>query len=283
MSIKDKIRQKLPLSLHDWLILMRQKDRGALKKNRLWSDSGRGKRAWVLATGPSIKQQDLSLLQGEDCFSVSNFFLHDCLAEIGPKAHFFAPYHPPLVKENFLEWLAKADAALPSSTAVVLGLSDKAMVETSGVFSVRDKYYLAVGAKRYDNIDCERLVPYIQTGPQMILSLLIYAGYQEIFLLGCDHNTLRNYGDTVENFYSPSEDSRVNAISGSGWLPVTEHLQTQITVFQIYENFIKANPTVRIVNCSPSSWLRFTEMPFSEFTAAVGLRKFTRLRDGGVP
>lgn len=263
------VRLSLPPAVHDWWVFNRQKGREVLADNRQWKGSGQGKRAWVLATGPSIRKQDLSLLRGEDCFSVSNFFLHDQLATIAPKAHFFAPYHPPLIRDNYLDWLARADAALPRETAVVLGLSDRGMIESRGLFAARKKLFLAIGARRFRNIDCEKLVPTIQTGPQMVLSFLIYAGYREIYLLGCDHDTLRNYGDTVENFYPPTADVRVNAVNGAGWLPVIEHLQTQINVFRIYENFMSSNPDVRVYNCSPSSWLRFTSMPSADYGSVI--------------
>lgn len=268
-QLKRLIRNNLPPALHDWVVFQGHRGREVLAENRRWKGTGRGKRAWVLATGPSIKQQDLSLLRGEDCFSVSNFFLHDQLAVISPKAHFFAPYHPPLIRENYLDWLAKADAALPKETVVVLGLSDRAMIESRGLFAARRKVFLALGARRFRNIDCEKLMPTVQTGPQMILGFLIYAGYREIYLLGCDHDALRNYGATVENFYPPTADVRVNAISGAGWLPVIEHLQTQINAFRIYEKFMLSNPEVRLYNCSPSSWLRFTKMPSADYLSVI--------------
>jgi len=37
---------------------------------------GKGKRAFLLAASSSSKQENLKLLAGEDCFSISNFYLH---------------------------------------------------------------------------------------------------------------------------------------------------------------------------------------------------------------
>src|SRR5262245_2341778 len=92
-----------------------------LSKNKPFKGQGKGKRAFLLTTGPSIKIENLKLLEGEDCFSVSNFFLHEDISLIKPKFHFFAPYHPPLVLDNYIEWLQQADKQLPSETGIFLG------------------------------------------------------------------------------------------------------------------------------------------------------------------
>jgi len=47
-----------------------------LQHNSALKNSALGKDAFILATGPSLKGVDLSFLAGQDCFSVSNFFLH---------------------------------------------------------------------------------------------------------------------------------------------------------------------------------------------------------------
>ena len=57
--------------------------------------------AFLIATGPSLKFENLQLLAGHDCYSVSNFFLHPDLNSVNPKIHFFAPWHPPLIRENY--------------------------------------------------------------------------------------------------------------------------------------------------------------------------------------
>lgn len=258
----------LPGPAADRVKLMRLGGRGPLLPNRDWLGTGAGRRAFIIATGPSISAQDLSLLRGQDCFSVSNFFLHEQAKELGLKAHVFAPWHPPLDRDNFIEWFAKAHAALPPETPVVLGLQDRAWMLERNPFPGRRIYWMGLGSARYGNVDLTRLAPDIQTGPHMVLSLVLYAGYREIFLVGCDHDTLRSYGGVAENFYSRDKDVRRNAIDGSGWLPVTEHLRTQVRVFEIYDRFRTANPHARIVNLSPTSWLRFTGMESEDFVSA---------------
>ena len=110
-----------------------------LSKNRELKDIAFGKRAFLLATGPSIKQQNLTKLEGEYCLSVSNFFLQKDIEIVAPKLHFFASYHEPLVLENYIEWLNLADNTLPKETGIVLGLCNKFLIEEYKLF-LREEY-----------------------------------------------------------------------------------------------------------------------------------------------
>ena len=113
-----------------------------LLNNKELKGLGKGKRAFILATGPSVNEQDLTKLEGEDCFSVSNFFLHKDINIIRPKLHFFAPYHEPLILENYIQWLNMADEKLPEDTNIVLALSNKYIKEKYNLFPNRKIYYL---------------------------------------------------------------------------------------------------------------------------------------------
>jgi len=63
-------------------------------------DKHLGERCFILATGPSIQEQDLTVLEGELCIAVSHFFLHKDIKRISPRYHVLAPYHPPF---SFIE------------------------------------------------------------------------------------------------------------------------------------------------------------------------------------
>jgi hypothetical protein len=48
---------------------------------------------WLLARVSTRK--NLKPLAGEDCFSISNFYLHNDIQTINPAFHGFTPYHEP--------------------------------------------------------------------------------------------------------------------------------------------------------------------------------------------
>lgn len=217
--------------------------------------------AFLLATGPSLRNIDVSFLFGKDCFSVSNFFLHEEIAKIAPKMHFFAPYHEPLILDEFVLWMKNADKALPPSTEIVLGDKTRTLIQKNKLFEGRTVHYLklrkAMGGGKPD-LTRPILAPY--TSPLMVLPVLYYMGYDRVFLLGCDHNTIKDYRKTIENFYDPAKDVRTNATSGKKWdQGIIYTLEEALRVFQQYRQYadIYAAAGKSLFNMSVSSWLDF--------------------------
>lgn len=257
--------QMLPLVLRVAVffryLLLRNKE--ILKKNSCLKSVAAGRDAYLLATGPSLKEVDLSFLEGRDCFSVSNFILHPQVGLISPKLHFFAPYHEPLIFDEYVSWLRQADDSLPVSTGIVLGLQTKNTVDKYGLFSGRNVYYLCLEKVSLASVpDITQPVVAPQTSPIMVLPVLHYMGYRRVFLLGCDHNILKNYGGVVDNFYSPEMDPRKNATSGHNWRDgIVKHLENARNVFVQYNYYkcIFSRTGRELRNTSSQGWLDFLE------------------------
>lgn len=235
------------------------KNKGIIEKNIILKDQGKGKRAFLLATGPSLKLENLKLLAGEDCFSVSNFFLHEDINIINPKFHFFAPYHKPLDLNNYVEWLKLADEKLPHETKIFLGHATYDLVNEYHLFPNREIFYLYLSDDiKTKKIDLTKPVLAPQTSPLMIIPVLIYMGYKEIYLLGCDHTTLRDYKKTVTNFYNPNEDIRKNATDINCWRGIIQNHKFSLNVFlqyQWYKDILEKFYSINIYNLSKDSWL----------------------------
>jgi len=217
-------------------------------------------RAFILGTGPSLKLENLRSLKGEDCYSVSNFYLHPDLSAVNPKLHFFAPHHPPLILNNYIDWLKQADAKLPKSTKICLGHPTKPQVVKHQLFPKREIYYLTLSpARTIPQVDITRPILSPQSGPLMILPVLLYLGYREIYLLGCDHNVLMYYGETTENFYDPKDDVRVNATDKGSWGEIIPMLNNNLVMFKQYQAYqdLATNLGITITNLSQGSWLDF--------------------------
>lgn len=270
--VKEYIKEGIFLSELISVILSRLSIKNPkLRTNKELENVGSGKRAFLLATGPSIKNQDLSLLAGEECFSVSNFYLHKDIEVIKPRLHFFAPYHKPLELENFIENWRNADRILPPETAIVLGLQSKKMVEENQLFSKRKIYYLDFRSLKKIRTDIEKAVQAPQTGTIMIVPVLDYMGYSEINLIGCDMNMLKDYGNRVENFYE--KDPRKNATDGGRWQGIINEMETSLNMmrqYKAYYDYFEAKG-VRMQNLSPISWIDF--VPKKDFEDVVTLRR----------
>ena len=265
---KELLQDCLPPFIYRWLLRTISDLRFAvyprkdiLQKNKQLKNIGRGNRAFLLATGPSIKQENLKLLEGEDCFSMSNFFLHNDLHLINPKMHSLGFYHPPIILETYVEWLRLADRTLPPRTKIVLGQSTYDIVQKFGLFPERDVYYLYLylATPKRGCVDLLRPVLGPQTEPLLLLPLMIYMGYERIYLLGCDNTTLRDYKKSITNFYSPDQDIRKNATDQKRDVvnDIEAEIRANLICFEQYKYYrdIVAGTSTSIINLSVDSWL----------------------------
>ena len=214
-------------------------------------------KAYILATGPSVNKLDLKQLEGQDCFSVSNFFLHKDIEIIKPKLHFFAAYHPPLILENFIDWLKAADKALPPETNIVMSISNKYIVDENRLFCKRKVYYIDQVVSERIRTDITKPVTAAQTGPLMTFPVVDYLGYEQINLIGCDMNTLKNYRQNVDNFYRQDQDPRKNSTDKNTWCDgIIYNLECALNAVNQFKNydeyFIRKGK--KLYNLSDESW-----------------------------
>lgn len=181
------------------------RDGKLLQKNIGLKNVFSNRRCFVLATGPSIKRQDLSKLSGEISISVSNFFVHPDFKIIKPFFHVFTPSHPPITEDQFGEMFKDAEKHFPENQNVMISLSDKHIVERYQVFKKQNVYYYYLGIKPIDKkIDFTKDLPEIQTVPHVAIYLAIYLGVKEINLLGVDHDWILHVGES-RHFFEEKE------------------------------------------------------------------------------
>jgi hypothetical protein len=216
------------------------------------------RRCFILATGPSIQQQDLSSLQGEFCISVSNFFVHPLFKKLDPQFHIFAPTHPPITEEQIGLWWKDATEFMTGNTRtkVFLHATNKPEKEKFGVFSGQQVHYY-YGGGRFP-VDFTKQVPGIQTVVHLAIYLAMYLGIGEIYLLGCDHSWLNHYGKSM-HFYQEEQHAftRNNYSEWSEVKDIGEEFKNHANLWDIYRRIrteaIKDN--IRIYNATPGSLL----------------------------
>lgn len=181
-----------------------------IEKNRILHNRHMGERCFILANGPSIKKQDLKLLQGETCIAVSDFDLHPDYSLIKPHYHCIAPYHPDIYEENWYERMARIDKN--SGNAVMFfGLSDRERNSVNGLFAGRQVHYLKFTGEWNEvlahGIDITCPVPKVQSVPVMALFVCLYLGFKQIYLLGCDHDWILHLNN-YSYFYKEDQDTQ---------------------------------------------------------------------------
>jgi len=189
------------------------KNKKSLLPNEALAGSAHGKRIFILATGPSIKTQDLSPLEGELCISVSNFFVHPDFNKIHPEYHIFAASHDPITDEQMVAWLRDAEKHFPDGQKVFLSDTDKYLVDKFNLLGKQRVFYYHLNFEK--NIDIGKDLSFTGQLPKIItiahtaLYLAMYLGSKEICLLGVDHDWLLHIGES-KHFYQEAKSELVN-------------------------------------------------------------------------
>lgn len=236
-----------------------QEERAILRKNRALNNRHAGERCFILATGPSIKKQDLKLLRGETCIALSNFFVHQDYRVIKPSYYCVAGYHQPISKTAWTEWLGEM-ASATDNAIMFFSLSDREDIERNGLFSRREIHYL-----QYANwskisggeLDISRSVPSPQSVTIMALEVALYMGFKNIYLLGCDHDWMLHL-DTSQHFYEENQHALVRA-GYDEWAGVDLELQCQsyVLLWQQYKELgrIARGKSIYIFNATAGGLL----------------------------
>lgn len=203
---KKRIEERRSLSIED---------RGLLAVNSELRDRHKGKRCFILATGPSIKKQDLRPLRNELCISVSNFFVHPHYDIIKPRYHCIAPFHFPISEDGFQAWLKDIGQTTRAAT-MFFNLGDRGRVNRNSYFEGHDVRFLGFRTDKStiinNSIELTENVLNPQSVTIMALQIVIYMGFQKIYLLGVDHDHILHIGE-MKHFY----EERKNAMQTNEW------------------------------------------------------------------
>lgn len=158
-------------------------------------NSEKENRCFIIATGGSIKYQDLTLLKNEIVISVSGLYMHKDINIINPKYHIlpnvFGDHEQINEKNKYVEWLKDMDKNLPSSTIIIMSKKDESYIEKYQLFKKRKIFFKDY--TRYcetdDIFDIDiNNMPNIWSISEGVIQIALFLGFKEIFLLGFDHD-----------------------------------------------------------------------------------------------
>lgn len=188
-----------------------------LSSNKKFFNLHKGERLFILCTGPSIKEENLSLLKNEICMGVSNFYKHEKYEEILPMYHatpnvFYdnmrEEQNNPDPQKATRDWFEEMDRKT-FNASLFFGSLQEPLVRENMLFKGRNVNYLKMDHPDFnpteDSIDITKAISGVQSVPIMCLMLGLYMGFKTIYLLGVDHDSLwsqrydhfYNYKDTV--------------------------------------------------------------------------------------
>ncbi len=233
------------------------------KKIENLSNTGNGA-AYLLATGPSIKNLDSSDLSGKSVFTVSNFVLHPCISDVKPIGHFIAAIHPPLDLESVGNWFRMIDVTLPKETIIITDSRNKPIIKNEHFLGRKVFYVQTFPMLDFLFIKIPFITPRPWSVPQLALPFIFHMGFDEVILCGCDHTALINYGEEIKHFYHNSDDPRSGASDKLAWQDggIIKQLENNAELFKLYRdmNEFYSRKNKKIYRFSNEGWLDFIKV-----------------------
>lgn len=226
-------------------------------------DTKKGKRLFVVCNGPSVANENLNFLKFEDVMTVSKGYLLECFQEISPEYH-VVPQMPRgsyYSDQDVAEIFMKIDESLEPASKVILSQKDEDICIKFNLFKNRRVYFLRMNISwdHFQNIvpreiDLAKPVPQVQTVGIMCIMAGLYLGYEEIILIGAEHNMHK--GEYKYAYKDPSEVKNL-VYQGKVLIPKSEVFEKLAIIYKQYENIkLVANYlSVKIINATSSSEL----------------------------
>lgn len=232
-----------------------------LKKNEELKDRHVGSRCFILGAGSSVKEQDISKLEGEFVISVSNTFVHPDFSRIKPQYHVLSPLlksHGQLhSEEKFVGWLQAMEIAT-GEAEMFMHIGDREMVERNGLFKKRIIHwveYIDAWDENFDapiNLMC---VPPIWSVSELALTVAVYLGFDKIYMVGFDHDWFNGvlvyfFDHTKEHaLYSPKYESDLSIVD-------SEHqMRRHAYIFKKYKYLYSMKKNIYNANANPKHYL----------------------------
>ena len=214
-----------------------------------YKGSHQGATCYILATGPSINNVDLTKLSGVK-ISVSFFYLHKDISSINPDFHIIAPNHPPFTFELVSKYINGISTAIPN-TPVLYGNRDYQYSIQNYPNKTANIYEIDLNNSPQINDENVHIDdfwdPYIKWfQPRTVIYMAIqwahFIGCSKIILVGCDHDYMKDLGRTEgTHFYeekigNPSDKAHLQAFTKERWFEEYYYRWKQYRLMREYLN-----------------------------------------------
>jgi len=181
-----------------------------LKKNIELKDKYNNKRIFILGSGSSILLYDLKVLKSEFVMTQNSFHMHEDIYDIEPNFHCVVPYYQSEKEySTWIEYIGDMKEKM-SSTSFIWGLNTKALIDNHHPELINQSYYIRT---KYNSltlkkakVNISKTIMNIPTVLTQCLTVAIYMGFREIYLLGFDLDQICHTNDrTFGRFYGMSK------------------------------------------------------------------------------
>ena len=242
--------------------LLTKQEKEILVRNSELVNKHKGDRCFIIANGPSLGSQDLSLLKTEITFTVNGFWKHPVVKEWQPTYHSVIDKAFFTDEEKIKEFWKNITSNIPSSTFFIPLLRGYE-ANRKHLFTPFDQtYYIATSGPPSPKIDLTKLMQGFQSCSAIALALAIYMGCNPIYLIGFDHDYLA-YRGIDHHFYS----GPIVRDHKHGVVPLTElssfesEIKSMLKLWSNYKSLsiAAAKKNIQIFNATEGGYLDLFE------------------------
>ena len=229
----------------------------------------KGKRIFIVGTGPSIKKQDLKLLKNEIVISLNEFFLHPDISIIKPKYYLYTGYyiHTETVDYNVaVDWYKLFEECIEKNNGMALlpiGDFDFFKVNNLMQDSIFEKYFFnyVLDPKYINEFEFEKnFLSYFGNNAAVnAIALAFFMGASEICLLGMDHDWILTFKDKKQNHFYEDDESLMYKDHSENFKRnlLYDNLINYVNIFEQYQAFEKysVKNDVKIINLTEGGLL----------------------------
>lgn len=247
---------------------MRNKSFSYLANNRRFKGMHKNQRCFILGNGPSLKEEDLSQLGNEIVFTVNQASRNPQFGMLKSNYHFWAdPNFFKISKENpedieLLNTMMSA-ADFNHDMQCFFPIQQMDFVHDFGIDKKLNVNYFYTGLYMYDGfskeIDFAKCVAGFGTVVQWCITMAIYMGFKEIYLLGCDNTSIittvksvLHKNDDSDYAYNVSENEKKRMEKMLANSSLEAYLQSYLRTLQDYRRLYDycRERGIELVNCS---------------------------------
>lgn len=267
MDYKSKVKYSLPPIILDLIrlikILIRNPDfKNMIIRNKKWENRFKGEKVLIIANGPSLNSIDKRFIFGKKVIVMNNFEKAEWKDQVDIIAHCIGePFNSESwIKEDIESsihgtnslsyWLhfSSKDKVICSATKLQLLHYNFACIEPGIYFKKKIKLH-------------EKTLGY-QTTAQLAIQIALYMGFQEIQLVGFDHDWLAS-PDYSRHFYSLKKDY-TDSLSSFSYLDIINFMQRMWNIYYKMDE-IASQQKIKIFNYTQPTYLDVFEKKNVEF------------------
>lgn len=284
---RNKQRKQLEKKIEDDFFSNNPDAKRELARNQQFYNAYSGKRCFILGNGPSLKEVDLSILREEYTFTVNQIARREDFPELHTNFHFWAdPLFFDLDLDNpedaDLLNIMKAVDTNENHPVVFVPYEQYTFVKRHQLDELLNIHYF----QSYDyngeieHINYTKIVNAFGTVVQWCITMAIYMGFSEIYLVGCDNTGIitliqtavqkdvTEYGYAVQDSEQKWRKKAAKKVSVRNC--VVSYLHNLNDYERLYRLCLKHK--IGIFNCTPQSAI--DNIPKKDLLEVLSVEKF---------